>query len=55
MRATLTYTDFDLDERDEICELIGRLISGNTQFSVVPLPNSIRDTRHTGWRVSYFD
>lgn len=55
MRATLTYTDFDLDDRDAICALLGRLISGKSQFAVTPLPETNNSYSHTGWRVSYFE
>lgn len=49
----MTMRDFDIGQEKVMQSLIKELIYNEMQFAVIPLPESISDTRHTGWRVSY--
>ena len=49
----MTMRDFDIGQEKVMQSLIKELIFNKIQFAVIPLPESISDTRHTGWRVSY--
>ncbi len=49
----MNMRDFGIDAEKAMHSLIKELIFNKMQFSVIPLPESISDTRHTGWRVSY--
>ena len=49
----MTMRDFDIGRETEMQALIKELIFNKMQFSVIPLPESVSDTSHTGWRVSY--
>lgn len=49
----MTMRDFDIGAEKPMQALIKELIFNKMQFAVIPLPKSISDTRHTGWRVSY--
>lgn len=49
----MTMRDFDIGREKAMQALIKELIFNKMQFSVIPLPESVSDTSHTGWRVSY--
>ncbi len=49
----MTMRDLGINDKRAMNALIKELIFNKMQFAVIPLPESISDTRHTGWRVSY--
>lgn len=48
--------DYDLTELDAMYSKIKRITEINrVQYSVIPLPESVTDTSHTGWRLSWVE
>ena len=45
--------DYELTELDSMYSKIKRITEiHRVQYSVIPLPESVTDTSHTGWRLS---
>lgn len=49
----INQRDFEKGKEDTLLEYIRMCMSGGKQFAVTPLPESVSDTRHLGWRISW--
>lgn len=50
----MLHRDFELDEIPLMLNMIKLLtIDHRVQYSVIPLPESVSDTSHTGWRLCW--
>lgn len=48
--------DYDLTQLKSMYAKIKRITEINrVQYSVIPLPESVTDTSHTGWRLSWVE
>lgn len=53
LQGRMNSRDFDVGEDKAMIELIRMILREAKQFAAIPLPESISDTRHTGWRISW--
>lgn len=44
---------FERDEVNQLMRMIKICVDSQIQFSVTPTPESVTDTSHTGWRISF--
>ena len=49
----MNQRDFEKGKEDVLLEYIRMCLNDNKQFSVTPLPESVSDIRHLGWRISW--
>lgn len=45
--------DFGSGEDGALLQVIRQCLNENKQFAVTPLPESVTDARHLGWRISW--
>lgn len=49
----INQRDFEKGKEEALLEYVRMCLSDGKQFAVTPLPESVSDTRHLGWRISW--
>lgn len=49
----INQRDFEIGKEDTLLEYIRMCLNDEKQFALTPLPESVSDTRHLGWRISW--